>query len=293
MHSGISASNFSFYDLNRKVKSRDPNLIFEGWQPENERIAILSPHDDDALLGAGYLLLYTLSAGAQAHIVIFCNGCGGYSRPDQKDEIVEIRKAESLNAYQKLGLNEANIARFDYPDFSLRGFIGLFLPKNEEGTTLRTLYALRKIKPTRMIIPNEYREHLDHEAASCIGAYDGPQVGDPVLVDIGEPFRIRSYLKYSIWGDFSPEDSLVNNRPVNLRGNIAIVADEEVEKRIQASVMEFKSQKEIIRGLVKEREERKVKGRYLELYLKFDPRPRLAYEPYKKIIEKIDKPSNY
>jgi len=77
-----------------------------------------------------------------------------------------------------------------------------------------------------------------------------------------------------------------------LRGNIAIVADEEVEKRIRASVTEFKSQKEIIRGLIKEREERKVKGRYLELYLKFDPRPRLAYEPYKEVIENIDKTGN-
>jgi len=293
LHSGISTANFTFYDLNRKVKSKDPNLIFEGWQPENERIAILSPHDDDALLGAGYLLLYTLAAGAQAHIVIFCNGCGGYSKPEQKGKIVEIRKTESLNAYKKLGLKEKNITRFDYPDFSLRGFIGLFLPKNEKGTTFKTIYTLRKIRPTRMIIPNEYREHLDHEAASCIGAYDGPQVGDPILVDIGEPFRIKTYLKYSIWGDFSPEDSLVNNRPTNLRSNVAIVANEEVERKIQASVMEFKSQQEIIRGLVKEREERRVNGGHIELYLKFDPRPRLVYEPYKKVVEKIGRSSKF
>jgi len=292
LHSGISTENFTFYDLNRKVKSKDPNLIFEGWQPENERIAILSPHDDDALLGAGYLLLYTLAAGAQAHIVIFCNGCGGYSKPEQKGKIVEIRKTESLNAYKKLGLKEKNINRFDYPDFSLRGFIGLFLPKNGKGTTFKTIYTLRKIRPTRMIIPNEYREHLDHEAASCIGAYDGPQVGDPILVDIGEPFRIKTYIKYSIWGDFSPEDSLVNNRPASLRSNIAIVTDEEVERKIQASVMEFKSQQEIIRGLIKEREKRRVNGGYIELYLNFDPRPRLAYEPYKKAVEEIDKLSN-
>jgi len=293
LHSGISTENFTFYDLNRKVKRKDPNLIFEGWQPENERIAILSPHDDDALLGAGYLLLYTLAAGAQAHIVIFCNGCGGYSKPEQKGKIVEIRKTESLNAYKKLGLKEKNINRFDYPDFSLRGFIGLFLPKNEKGTTFKTIYTLRKIRPTRMIIPNEYREHLDHEAASCIGAYDGPQVGDPILVDIGEPFRIKTYLKYSIWGDFSPEDSLVNNRPTNLRSNVAIVANEEVERKIQASVMEFKSQQEIIRGLVKEREERRVNGGHIELYLKFDPRPRLVYEPYKKVVEKIGRSSKF
>jgi len=53
---------------------------------------------------------------------------------------------------------------------------------------------------------------MDHEALSYIGLYDGPQTGDPVIANMGEPFRIKSYLKYSVWGDFSPEDAFSTGR---------------------------------------------------------------------------------
>lgn len=279
---------FLFYDLDREIKSDRIDIIFDDWALENERIVFMSPHDDDAILGAGYLLLYTLSVGAEPYILILCDGSGGYSKVEDRDRIVDIRRVESTNAYMKLGVKEENIIRLNYPDFSLISYIGWKLSSGILGTITKTLSILRKIKPTRLIVPNEYREHLDHEAASIIGSYDGPQVGDPVLVDVGTPSPIKSYLKYSVWGDFSPEDALVKGRPASVRGNIAILASPEIEKRIGDGLREFKSQGKIIENLIKKRRERIINNYYMEVYMKFDPRPEIQYSPYKDAVMKID-----
>ncbi|MFW6271328.1 MAG: PIG-L family deacetylase, partial [Bacillota bacterium] len=144
---------------------------------------------------------------------------------------------------------------------------------------------LRKIKATRVLIPNGYREHFDHKAVNLMGIYDVPQAGDPVAVDWGEPTAIKSVLVYSVWADFSPEDALKNNRDTKLRANCALRVDESIEKSIIEAVKEYKSQAEIIQSLVKQRKSKKIEDTYLELYQKIDPRPELDYNPYKEYIK--------
>jgi LmbE family N-acetylglucosaminyl deacetylase len=285
----LMAHEFTYYDLMRNIRSNDINLIFDGWRSGDERVAILSPHDDDALLGAGYLILAAIRAGGEPHIIVYCNGCGGYSNVELKDKIVSIRRMESLNAYLRLGVKEENITYLNYPDFSLKPYIGWLLPNGSEGTTSKTIKLLRRIKPTRLLMPNEYKEHMDHEALSYIGSYDGPQIGDPVLVDLGLPFTVKSYLKYCVWGDFSPEDALLTNRSLSLRGNVAIKVKREVEEEVVKALEEFKSQKEIIKSIIEKRRERFLNGYYIEVYQKFNPRPGINYQPYKEKIAEIDK----
>ena len=133
------------------------------------------------------------------------------------DKIVNIRKMEIVNAYSRVGVKKENIIRLDYPDFCLIDYLSLKLPTARYASTHDVVQKFRKVKPTRLIVPNEYGEHMDHEATSWIGSFTGPQVGDSVLADLGEPFRIRSYLMYSVWGNFSSEDALIKGRAVNLR----------------------------------------------------------------------------
>ncbi|MBS7611884.1 PIG-L family deacetylase [Candidatus Bathyarchaeota archaeon] len=283
------SDDFTYYDLLRGVKSNDIGLIFNGWHGEDERVVILSPHDDDALLGAGYLILAVMKAGGEPYIVVYCDGRGGYSSVDLKDRIVSIRRYESLNAYRRLGVKEENIVHLDYPDFSLRSYIGWVLPNGLEGLTFKTIKLLRRIKPTRLLVPNEYREHMDHEALSYIGSYDGPQIGDPVMVDLGPPFKVKSYLKYCVWGDFSPEDAFLTSRSLSLRGNVAVKVKKGVEEEVIRALEEFKSQKEIIKNILERRKDRLLDEHYIEVYQKFNPRPEINYQPYRKKIAEIDK----
>jgi len=284
------SSQFLFYDLDAKKKSeRIEDFFFPNWDPKNERVMFLSPHDDDVILGAGYLLTYCIQEGAEVYVAIFCDGSGGYSTPEDKDRIVEVRRTETINAYSKIGVKKENIVRFDYPDFCLVNYLSFRLPTGEYAAVYKMIKRFREIKPTRFVVPNEYWEHLDHRAASWIGSFTGPQIGDNILADLGEPFRIKNYLMYSVWGDFSPEDALVKGRSTNLRGNLVILATPDVEEKISEGLREFKSQRRIIENLVKKRQERLINDRYLEVYMKYDPRPEMDLSPYKDAISAIDK----
>ena len=278
---------FTYYDLRHRARSSDIALLFPGWQPGDERVVVLSPHDDDAALGAGYVMQAVQANGGEVYIFIFCNGCAGYSVPEDKETIVATRQQETIAAYAALNIAEDHLVRFDYPDFSLMSHLGWQMPWNDRGTMERHLHALRDRRITRVLVPNDYREHIDHEATYRAGAYDSPQVGDPVLADWGLTRPVRSTMQYAVWGDFSPEDALVNGEAPLIRANRAVVAGTEVEQAVQESLRAFQSQGQIIEGLIAARQGRKLNGGYLELYVHFDARPALDYRPYHDFIATI------
>jgi len=284
----LTSSDFTYYDLRRRVSSPDIELLFPSWQEGDERVMILCPHDDDGILGAGYAIVAALANGAEVHVFVFCDGWAGYSRPEDAETIVERRERETVAAYGLLGVSAEQVHRLDYPDFSLWPWLGWHLPHTGTGTTALILPRMRQLNPTRLLVPNGYREHMDHEAAFRVGAYDGPQVGDAILAEYGLVEPIRSYLQYAVWGDFSPEDALVAGAPVELRANCAIAASSRVEDRVGLAVAEFDSQRQVIAGILEARRRNRVReARGLELYLAFDPRPSLDYEPYHRLIEQI------
>ena len=281
----LTKADFTYHDLREKVRCRDIDLLFPDWQEGKERVMVLCPHDDDGILGAGYAILAALANDAEVHVAIFCDGWAGYSTPEEAATIVQRRREETVAAYGILGIPEDHILRFDYPDFSLWPWLGWYLPSGREGTIARVLPRMRELKPTRLLVPNGYREHIDHESVFRVGAYDGPQVGDAILAEYGLAEPIRSYLQYAVWGDFSPEDALVAGAPVELRANRAIVTLPEVEDRIGLAVERFESQRCVIAGILEARRRNRVwQGQALELYLAFDPRPPLDYEPYHRLI---------
>ena len=281
---------FVYYDLRRQTASRDIALLFANWQGDNERLLALSPHDDDALLGAGYALAAARDAGAEVYVAICCDGSAGYSRTEEKYTIVKTREQETRRAYGRLGIPPQHVLHLGFPDFSLVSYVGWKLSAGREGTLRPVITLLRRHRITRLLIPNGYMEHSDHEATYDIGRYDGVQAGDPVLVDWGRPCAVASVIQYAVWGDFTPEDALVHGGDPLIRANRAIVAEQSVEEMIAAGLREWCSQRQIIRGLLETRRERDCGLGMMELYIDFDPRPRLRYAPYAALIRSLPVP---
>ena len=280
-------SAFAFYDLRRGLGSRDIALLFPDWRGAEERLLVLSPHDDDALLGAGYAMGAALAHGAQVHVAIFCDGSAGYSRLEDKETIVATRRRETISALRWMGLAEEGITYLGYPDFSLVSYIGWKLSAGREGTLRPLVSLMRRLGITRLLIPNGYREHLDHEAAYDIGRYDGVQAGDPVGADWGPLAPVRSVLQYAVWGDFAPEDALLAGGDPRLRANRAIVAPYALEEKVALALKEWRSQGQIIAGLLAARRERDCGLGMMELYIALDPRPKLDYGPYRPLLRAL------
>ena len=53
---------FTYCDTNRKTISSDIDLLFPGFG-KDEVLVVMSPHDDDAIIGTGYAMLAAQQAG--------------------------------------------------------------------------------------------------------------------------------------------------------------------------------------------------------------------------------------
>lgn len=271
---------FTYCDIDAKTFTDDINLLFPGFG-EKEVLAVMSPHDDDAIIGAGYAMLAAKKAGAEVYVVIFCRGDAGYSTLEEKDTIEQVRVAETVECYSRLGIPADHILRMNYPDFSAISHWGWSMATGESGDMPTLLRFFREKKVTRVMIPNHYHEHIDHLAAHLMSSFDVPQAGDVVLVDYGEPHSVVSTLEYSVWADLDPEDAMIHGRPSDLRANRILLVDSEAEETIDFAIAAYVSQGKIIEDLVNSRKERQTAdGRFIEVYLAMDCRPKIRLRPY-------------
>lgn len=267
----------SFADLHR---GSGIELLFPGWK-KSERVAFFSPHDDDAVLGAGYLILAVARGGGIPEICIFCQGDAGYSTLAEKKGVVQRRKQEAVRSYGTLGVKKRNIRFFGIPDFSLAAHLAR-RPRQGQALFDNIVSLLRGKRISRVIFSSGYFEHWDHTAVFHVGVYTSPQAQDPILADLGKPRPIGTYLAYSVWGDFEPAPA-----GGKTRADLGILADEEVEKRVIGAIKSFSSQARIIKEIVAHRKQRKTAGGYLELYKRYEPRKPINYAPYFKLLKKI------
>lgn len=256
------------------------HLIFPGWK-KGERVAFFSPHDDDALLGAGHLIQATVRSGGVPSIFVFCRGDAGYSTPEEKKGIVQRRKTEAVSAYGQVSVKKQDIRFFDVPDFSLMARIDRRAPWGK-GVFDRIISALRHERISRVVFSSGHLEHWDHTAVFFAGIYTSPQAQDPILADLGGPHLVKTYLAYSVWSDFVPTP-----RGDDIRADLGILATDEDEKRIIEAIKEFSSQARIIKNIVAHRKKRKTQGGFLELYKSIRLRQPINYSPYFELLTKI------
>lgn len=144
--------------------------VSRSWRAGHERFLFVSPHDDDVALGAGIFLQLARREGVSISLAVVTDGAMGYCHPEQKETIRSIRRAETDEAYGKLGIAREDIHWLGFPDCRLANFQGRreALP-DEPGTVagftgLQNSFAhvLRKVRPTQVFIPTHADLHPDH-----------------------------------------------------------------------------------------------------------------------------------
>ena len=224
------------------LSSSNPAEVWSDWRDAEERWLFVSAHDDDVVIGAGLTFLAGVANGVDTYAAYFSNGQMGYCSPEQKEEIVRIRREETDRSYEHLGLPKGNLIRFDFSDSLLpqsmgRRFVEPGTPNEIGGATgmqNSMTWMLRKVKPTRIFLPNHLDIHTDHQAVHndlLISVFHA--LGE-IWPELGEPMpHIPKLYEYATYSDFSAPPTMRTRVP-----------EEMVRRRLEAVAL-YQSQRQI------------------------------------------------
>lgn len=115
-------------------------------------VMVVSPHPDDAEIGAGGTIALWVGQGREVFYVICTNGDKGSSDPNMTSEaLAQIRQQEQMEAAKILGVS--NVSFLGYPDGSLEDTPAF------RGELVR---LIRKHRPEVVLTTDPYRRYLWH-----------------------------------------------------------------------------------------------------------------------------------
>ncbi len=212
------------------------------WQDADERFLMISPHDDDAVLGAGLLIQLAKRENVPVHIMIVTDGSMGYCSIDEKDSIARIRRDETFECYQSLDVPKENIVWLGFADCQLSNHRGRSAaepddPEAIEGFTgLQNAftYHLRKIKPTQCFLPTSNDLHPDHRIIYDEFLISLFHAAGNIWPELGKPLEKVPYVHtFAVYCDFAAPPTLRMRTPISY-----------LENKLDA-IAAFRSQKQI------------------------------------------------
>lgn len=212
------------------------------WQGSRECFMMISPHDDDVVIGGGLLIQLAQREKVPVYVVIVTDGSMGYCSLEDKERISQIRKEEAYNCYTLLGIPRENIIWLGYPDCRLNFFKGRFsadsgAPDIREGFTgLQNsfTYWLRKIRPTQCFVPTINDLHPDHKIVYEELLISIFHSSGSIWPELGEPLERPPYvIDLAVYCDFPSSPTVRIKAP-----------DEALDKKL-AGIAAFKSQRQI------------------------------------------------
>ena len=216
--------------------------VSQHWQGKKGRFLMISPHDDDAALGAGLLIQLAKRENVPVHILIVTDGSMGYCSVDEKDSIAEIRRNESFECYQSLGIPKKNIIWLGFPDCRLNNYRGrepvepnvLLAINGFTGLQNAFTYHLRKIKPTQCFLPTCNDLHPDHRIIYEEFLISLFHAAGNIWPELGKPLSRVPYVHtFAVYCDFAAPPTLRMRTPMSY-----------LENKLKA-ISAFRSQRQI------------------------------------------------
>jgi LmbE family N-acetylglucosaminyl deacetylase len=259
------AIQFDRRDGRKTISSGNPADIWSGWQNEKEVWLFIAPHDDDIVCGAGLTFLAAIQNKIEVYSAVISNGRMGYCTLEQRPTIVQVRREETQASFAYLGLPPENLYLFNYDDGSLTQNMGRRFARDSEdsnsiagatGLQNTLTWLLRKVRPTRVFIPNRLDLHPDHKAVHYETVISIFHAQGKIWPELGEVIDTLPFLyEYATYADFIKQPNIRICVPAEL-----------TEQRLEALGL-YKSQLQI-ELLVKEL--RKVGGKEYLLEMEFE-----------------------
>jgi LmbE family N-acetylglucosaminyl deacetylase len=205
---------FSYTRVENGRKQRLDNLNDAIGIPAGQRETWLfvSPHDDDLVIGAGLWMQAAVTAGVDVQVLVVTDGRMGYCTLEQRDSIAEIRRAETYESFQILGVGREQIAWIGYPDGGLYTLQGRRKARADDevkpiegyvGLSNAFTYHLRRVRPQRVFVPTIADLHPDHQVTNnelMISLFHAagaiwPELGAP-LADVPKVYELAIYCDF-------------------------------------------------------------------------------------------------
>lgn len=237
-------TEFEFVRLVGTERRRADTLsgVSRHWQGENERFMFISPHDDDVILGGGLLIQLAQRENIPVHVIVVTDGAMGYCTDEQKDNISEIRRKETYEAFRALGIPDENIIWLGYPDCRLNYCCGRKAADKDDEMAIEGYVGLqnsftkyiRQIAPTQCFLPTSSDLHPDHKIVHEELLISLFHSAGNIWPELGAPIEKVPYVhEMAVYCDF-PE-------PPNLRMK---TPESYLEKKLEA-ISAFRSQQQI------------------------------------------------
>jgi LmbE family N-acetylglucosaminyl deacetylase len=239
----VSEIIFDLRNVDGTILSGEPSMIFSDWRGSDECWLYVSPHDDDIVLGAGLMFVSGLELGIRTHAIVSTIGAG-YCRPEHRETIGQIRRAECCRSFEVLGLSSDNLHFFDYLATDMLSNLGRRFTEDENCSTAIAgasgfqnsfTWLLRQVRPNRVFLPSQTDIHPAHKAIHeefLISVFHArgkiwPELGSPIT----EFPRLYEYATYNDYIDpptlrVRTSADLLDRK---LRGIAAYVSQEQID----------------------------------------------------------------
>jgi LmbE family N-acetylglucosaminyl deacetylase len=241
-HQSVSAGSFQFSRLVNGRPEKRSSLVeaMETDELRNSTWMFVSPHDDDLCIGAGLLMQAAVQAGVEVQVVIVTDGCLGYCGSEQKDDIIQIRRDETIRSFEVLGIPSKQVNFLGFPDGGLTKFIGRRPAQSGEPTVgeytgLQNAFthSLRDLRPSRVFVPTKMDLHPDHQITHNELMISLFHASGKIWPELGDPLDVPKVHEMAVYCDF-PSDP-----------NLEVVGDSSAFEVKLQSIMAYASQLQI------------------------------------------------
>jgi LmbE family N-acetylglucosaminyl deacetylase len=211
----MNSSPFQFTRLEdgKKLRTTELRELMRGAEDlSKETWLFVSPHDDDLAIGAGLWLQAAVRAGVRVEVLVVTDGSQGYCTLAQKDKIVEIRLAETIESFEILGVAPRHVHSIGYPDGGLTAYLGRRPATSSVEVSIgghvglqnAFTYYLRTLRPHRVFVPTPMDLHPDHQQTNnelMISLFHAsgaiwPELGEP-LTEFPKPYELAIYCDFA------------------------------------------------------------------------------------------------
>jgi LmbE family N-acetylglucosaminyl deacetylase len=163
---------------------------------------VVSPHDDDIVLGLGLTAALAQAQGIAVHVAVATDGALGYVELEDRAGLVATRRRELLVSMGELGLPEGALHRFELPDGSLIARQGCRGPGEPPALGQHLVALMRKVRPSTVFVCTQRDVHPDHRVAASETAIACVWAASRIWLELGTPIAAPALCEYAVYCPF-------------------------------------------------------------------------------------------